>query len=680
MTKVETLRGINHGISQRLGNLHIQTISQLLYHWPSRYEDFSTVQTIASCTVGETVTIAGQITKIHNRTSWKRRRLTITEAVISDDTGKIKATWFNQPYLAQNLHSGDAVYLSGKITENKYGRHFASPVYEKYKADPTHTARIVPRYATTAGVSQRQLRYFIKQALELHKTPDWLPNNVIAEQELLPLAEAIQKIHFPNSWDDVTVAKHRLSFDELLLAQLFVRSTTAALRQERAYAIPTAANQLKQFVQQLPWPLTNAQRLAAWDIMRDLTATRPMNRLLEGDVGAGKTVIAMLAMYNTVLAGYQAVLMAPTELLAEQHYNTMAGLLAHTTVNIGLMTGHKKITANQTALAADILIGTHALIQKNVVFHKLGLAIIDEQHRFGVAQRRQLKDQAKPTGYTPHLLSMTATPIPRSLALTLYGDLELSIVDEFPKGRKPIITRLVTTTSQRNQLYQFISERISVGEQIYIVTPTIGLTDDAVEDEQADDAAVTSVTNEYKKIVQLFPQARVGQLHGQMNSADKQSIMTAFRDGEIDIMIATTVIEVGVDVPNATVMVIESADSFGLAQLHQLRGRVGRSTLASYCYVCCADTTTAALARVQFFTSTNDGFTLADYDLQRRGPGAVYGEHQSGFLNQFKLATLADHQLLQQVKQVADDLFKNLKKYPTVQVRLTQFTNQIHLE
>ncbi|MFA5995129.1 MAG: ATP-dependent DNA helicase RecG [Patescibacteria group bacterium] len=699
------LHGVGTAIQQKLRRLAITTLTDLLYHFPAHYEDFSNITAITACATDQAVTILGTIKKISTRRSWKRRRFTITEATITDASGDMRVIWFNQAYIAEQLPANTLVYLSGKITLYQKKLVLNNPVYELYKTETVHTARIVPRYALTTGLTHKQLRYFIKQALQIQTTnysiiKDWLPANILDQYQLLPITQALQAIHFPNSWAELEQAKYRLGFDELLLVLLFVQATRASLAKETAPSIPFAKTPTKTLVDRLPFQLTNDQRVAAWDIIKDLQHTTPMNRLLEGDVGSGKTVVAALAMYNVALACYQAVLMAPTELLAEQHYHTIKQLFSHTNINVGLWTRSKKIAASFPSVlphpptpsplrrggeflpsplrrragdevgSGEIIIGTQALIQKNVHFPKLALVVVDEQHRFGVTQRQQLKQVATPRGaslLTPHLLSMTATPIPRSLALTIYGDLDLSLLAQLPKNRKPIITKLFST-EQRLVLQKIITEHLANQAQIYVVVPRI---------EEKDDGA-RSVQTEYKHWQKLFPNYRIAYLHGQLPTEEKQAVMEQFRAGKIAVLITTTVIEVGVDVPNATVMIIEGAEHFGLAQLHQLRGRVGRSHQQSYCYVC--TDVAYPIKRLQYFVKNHNGFALADYDLKLRGPGAVYGAIQSGYFNQFKIATLSNTKQLQQVKAAAATLYPNIKRYPALHAKLQHMIKRVHLE
>lgn len=673
---ITSLHGVGPATAKRLAALGLHHIYELLFHYPKRHEDYSSISVIADCPLGEPVTIHVEIQSLRKRPSWKRRRFSLTEATVKDESGTLKITWFNQPYIAEQFKKGDQLFLSGKILENDYGLHMNNPSYERYKSDTIHTARIVPIYPTTYGLTQKQLRYFIKQALELllsgsDHLPDWLPETIQEEYNIISLDQALQKIHFPETFTDIEEAKSRLGFEELLIVQLFVQYTKAQLAKEHAKPMHIYEQELHDLVASLPFTLTEAQRQAAWQIITDISTDTPMNRLLEGDVGSGKTVVATLAMYNTVLNDYQCLLMAPTEILAIQHFVTISELLKNTSVTVGVLTANRKDDPN-----ANIVIGTHALIQKSTNFSKVGLVIVDEQHRFGVKDRQLLKQQSAKQTAVPHLLSMTATPIPRSLALTIYGDLQLSILHDMPLGRKPIESHLVDSSTDRKVMYDLIQSRVQAGEQVYIIAPRI---EDVMESDDETNPII-SVTELFKQTSKRFPDLRIEQLHGKLPVKEKQAAMDAFASGAVDILIATTVVEVGVNVPNATVIIIEEADRFGLAQLHQLRGRVGRSDKQSYCFVCTSSESQRTRERLEYFVSTNDGFQLAEYDLELRGPGDVYGRQQSGFLNYFRIAKLSDHALIAKTQSAASSLYKDIANYPAVETRLQQFIQRVHLE
>ncbi|EKD76205.1 MAG: hypothetical protein ACD_43C00192G0002 [uncultured bacterium] len=673
--------GIGPASAQRLKRLGICSLRDLLYYFPKRYYDFSLVLPVADAPAQTQLTVAITLDKIKNRNAWKRRGFTITEGSGHDATGTIKLIWFNQAFVADTLKVGQQYYVAGKITEDKYGRHFTNPIVELVKLDTTHTARIVPHYPLTKGLTQKQLRYFIKQTLQMEAqsrsaySKEWLPAPILERFNLQPIADALQSIHFPNSETDLQQSRFRLGFDELLPIHLFVRLTKNQVAQERAVALPFQTTAIQTFVRNLPFKLTVKQRRVAWDILQDLAKTQPMNRLVEGDVGAGKTVIALMAMYQVALTGYQAVFLAPTELLAEQHYQKMTSLLTDPTVTIGLVTRNTYLTNTARPTPSqdiNILVGTHALLEDKILFGKTALVVIDEQHRFGVAQRQRLKTKANLAGAVPHLVSMTATPIPRSLTLALYGDLAISLLDELPPGRKPITTTYITPDC-RSELYGRVKECLARHEQVFIVAPRI-TEDDELESD------ITSVEREYARWHRSLPKINIAKLHGQLKTAERQQIMHDFRAGKIDVLIATTVIEVGVDIPNASVMIIENADRFGLAQLHQLRGRVGRSDKPAYCFVCSDSTNPGVSERLLFFTQTTSGFALAEYDLDRRGPGDVYGQDQSGFLSSLKIARLSDGTLLKAVTAAADELFPQLHNWPLVEQRVNQFIRSVHLE
>lgn len=680
MNNLTSFKGIGPALLQRLHSLGIQSGQELVQHYPVRYQDFSNLVSIADAPQDTDITIQATVEKIAARKSWQRRRFSLVNATVADATGTLKVVWFNQNYIAEQLATGTVVMLSGKIKQGKYGKQLVNPVFEKAKADTMHTGRLVPHYPTTYRLSQKQLRFFISQALEQPIT-DWLPTNLLEEYDLLSYHHALKTLHFPESLEELGPAKRRLAFDELLTMQLVSLQLRASLQQEEAQSIIVPDADLQHFTQELPFKLTNSQRKSAWEIVQDLTLARPMNRLLEGDVGAGKTVVAAMALYVTAQAGWQGVCMAPTEVLALQHYDKLCTLLRPFGLRVGLITAHH-VQADQQSLSskaivcstADVIVGTHALLTDKIQIPKLALAVIDEQHRFGVAQRQALKAKTG-LGLTPHLLSMTATPIPRTLALTAYGDLALSILDELPSNRLPITTQLIRN-DQRAAMYQQLNQRVAAGEQAYVVAPRI---------EEDTETEKSSVEHEAKRIAEHCLNARIAVLHGQLKSKEKQSVMDAFRQGSIDILISTTVIEVGVDVPNATAIVIENAELFGLAQLHQLRGRVGRADKASICFICPGETetqnlTTAQLERLQFFAATRSGFTLAEYDLDRRGPGDVYGRAQSGFLSSFKLAKLSDHKLIQETQAAAQQLFLQLADYPQIQLRVEAALQRVHLE
>ncbi len=654
---VSELKGVGQSVAKKLKKLGIVTADDLINHYPRRYDDFSQISKISQLKPGQ-VTIQGKILRAGTRRT-SRRGFTITEAIIDDGSGAIKAVWFNQPYLAKVLPKDVSVYASGWL-EFKFNQYaLQNPVIERVSSFTKNTARIVPVYPETERLTSRQLRGLIEQVMPLiREYPEILPKPIIKNQQLMGKAEAVQQIHFPDSNHKLDQARHRLAFEELFSLILAGLTIKAEIQTEHSPKITFEEVVAKKFTANLPFKLTDAQRKAAWQILQDLDSLRPMQRLLEGDVGSGKTVVAALAAVMTIKAGYQTALMAPTEILATQHHRTLEPLLKKFGVRQNLLTG-STLKAEKNATIAkiisgqqDMIIGTHALLEPDVRFKNLGFVIIDEQHRFGVNQRNQLKSKA---GYLPHLLTMSATPIPRSLALTIYGDLDISIIDQLPPDRKPVLTRVVPD-KERDKVYSQIDQQIQAGRQVYVVCPLIS---------ESDKLGVKSVEAEAARLKQtVFKHRRLGVLHGRMKPAEKDSIMSKFKQGKIDLLVSTTVVEVGVDVPNASVMLIEGAERFGLATLHQLRGRVGRGAEQSYAYLL-ATNDFQSRQRLELLEKYNDGFVLAQKDMELRGPGAIYGTRQHGLLD-LRLADLSDTKFIAHVRQAAKDFLEkdSMKKYP----------------
>ncbi len=689
-SKIEEINGIAKRIAPKLKKLGVENIEQLLTYWPFRWEDWSKVKTIESVEPNTTVTIKGQIELIQNKRSPWQKRL-ITEAIIADETEQIKAIWFHQPYLIKNLKVGDHVFLSGKVELKNDGLQFVHPQYEKitqYKTGTTHTARIIPIYPLTKGLTEKQLRYVISSVIKLvQQIPEWLPRDIINKNNLLTLQQTINQIHFPSNQNNLNKALERIKFDELFLIQLRAALTKAELKKAKAKKIKFDEKITKKFVAALPYKLTDAQKITAWEILKDLEKPTPMNRLLEGDVGSGKTIVAGLAILNSILNKYQVAYMAPTEILARQHFETLNKLFGAQKIQIGLLTGaEKKINTDHNSKISnkdiykkisngdlDLVIGTHALIQNKVIFKNLGLVIVDEQHRFGVAQRKALKSKGD-NKTVPHFLSMTATPIPRTLALTVYGDLDLSIIDQMPSGRKPIKTELVMP-EKRPDKYKFIKEKINQGEQVFIICPLI---------DPSDKLGVKAVKDEFIKLdKKIFPQIPIGLMHGKLKTKGKEKVMQDFLDKKTMILVSTPVIEVGIDVPNATIMIIESAERFGLAQLHQFRGRVGRSNKQSYCFLFTETDSADSMRRLNNLVKSNNGFELAEADLEFRGPGEVYGIRQAGYKDELKVAKLTDYIIIKKSKSAVDALIKTdgeLVKFPAIKQRLEKFEMSVHFE
>ena len=660
---VSTLPGVSTAYTSRLRRLDIATVGDLLYHFPHRYDDYSTLKPINRLEYGEETTVIGTIWE--TRSKQARGGGAIVTSVIADASGTIEAVWFNQPYLARQLRAGRRIVLSGKVDEYLGRLTLQSPAWEPLERELIHTARLVPIYPLTRGVTPRWMRRLMKRVVD-HWAPrldDHLPGTVRERIGLMDLPAAIRQIHFPDDKEAAEEARRRLSFDEFLFIQLGMLHQRQEWQRQQGMALATDQALLNRFLQSLPFELTGAQRYSMDQILQDLAQSRPMSRLLQGDVGSGKTVVATAAMLMAAADGKQTALMAPTEILAEQHYRTISELLAASgdwglpdPVSAVLLTGSlRRVERGKvyTALAsgeADIVVGTHALIQQHVTFRDLALVVVDEQHRFGVIQRGTLRSK----GGSPHMLVMSATPIPRSLALTIYGDLEISLIDELPPGRQPIQTRWLVPR-ERERAYAFLRRQIEQGRQGFVLCPLI---------EESDKVEARAAVEEYDRLQQtVFPDLRLGLLHGRMKGTEKNSVMTGFRQGDVDILVSTSVVEVGIDVPNATVMLVEGADRFGLAQLHQFRGRVGRGAHQSYCLLL-SDTaspddpkTKTTWERLKAIEETQDGFVLAEKDLELRGPGDFFGVRQSG-LPSLRLASLSDVRILEQARAEAQAIFE----------------------
>ncbi len=660
---VTTLPGVSTAYAARLRRLDISTVGDLLYHFPHRYDDYSTLKPINQLEYGEETTIVGTVWE--TRTRKTRGGGEIVTSLVADASGTLEAVWFNQPFLTRQLRPGRRIVLSGKVDEYLGRLTLQSPAWEPLERDLIHTARLVPIYPLTSGVTSRWLRRLTKRVVD-HWAPrleDHLPERVRQRASLMDLATAIRQIHFPDSKEAMEEARHRLSFDEFFFIQLGMLHRRQEWQSQHGVPVVTDPALLEAFRRSLPFELTEAQQRSLGLILLDMAQPYPMSRLLQGDVGSGKTAVAAGAMLMAVVAGKQCALMAPTEILAEQHYRTVSELLAHgdawgldRPVSVVLLTGslgrveRRKVYTAIASGQADIVIGTHALIQRHVTFRDLGFVIVDEQHRFGVIQRGALRNK----GSSPHMLVMSATPIPRSLGLTVYGDLDISVIDELPPGRQRIETRWLLPR-ERERAYSFCRSQIEKGRQAFFLYPLI---------EESDKVEARSAVEEYERLQQqVFSDLELGLLHGRMSGREKDAIMTRFRQGEIDILVSTSVIEVGIDVPNATVMLIEGADRFGLAQLHQFRGRVGRGEHSSYCLLLSDAAspddpqTKTTWERLKAIEETQDGFILAEKDLELRGPGDFFGVRQSG-LPRLRLASLSNVRVLEQARAEAQAIFQ----------------------
>lgn len=739
-TKIEEIPRIGSAYQKRLKKMGITTIADLLYHFPSRYEDFSDVIEIASARkqLGQNVCVQGEIVDIESVHTFKKF-MNIVEITIQDNSGKIKALWFNQPFLLKSLKEGSFVCLAGKVALGKEGIYLSNPIHEIINQDVennelTHTGRIIPIYSETRGVTSRWLRYIIKPILTIleNQIPESLPNDILKKYKFLPINEAIWQVHFPESFEAADGAKARFSFEELFLIQLSVLKEKNRLMLKKAPTFLMDAELMKQFTESLPFQLTDSQKKCAFAILKDLEKPVPMSRLLQGDVGSGKTVVATMAALNVIKNNAQVAFMAPTEILAKQHFKTITNLLKDFDVSIGLITSKSyRICKNSSSSdldpnfevsrksllgdlengQIDILIGTHSLIQKGVEFKNLSFAIVDEQHRFGVDQRAKLFESSK---LTPHLLSMTATPIPRTLALTVYGDLDVSLISEMPKDRKKIKT-IIVEPSDRTKAYEFIKKEVKQGKGVFVICPKISAKSSQSEHlggpatippsaglggenknnfipQNYDIKSLSSlsiindvkaVKEEYERLSkEVFPDLRITMLHGKMKAPEKERIMLDFAKGEIDILVSTSVVEVGVDVPRATIMMIEGAERFGLSQLHQFRGRVGRSDAQSYCFLFTTSPDQLNRKRLKAMVELDNGFKLAEKDLEIRGPGSLYGSQQWG-IPDFAMEGLFNIFLVEKTRTTAKELLEKdpeLKDYPILKEKLKSLEKRIHFE
>jgi len=661
---VRYAKGVGERKAVLLNRLGIRTIYDLLWYLPTYYEDRSHIVPISRTSPGKRQVIQG---KIHLITQLKtQRNLSIIKAAVKDDTGVIYAIWYNQDYLTKILKRGERIVLSGKIDWSFGERQIKVDDFELLSGeeeDSLHLKRIVPFYPLTEGLSQRNLRRIIKNNLEDKSSylVDVLPEKLKRRYCLISFKEALNNIHFPENFDKQRKARKRLVFEELFLLQCALALRRRRYKEEEGISFKVGDGLIKKFISSLPFSLTSSQRRVIKEILGDMSLPRPMNRLLQGDVGSGKTIIATIGLLTAVVNGYQAALMAPTEILAQQHWLNLKYLLKPLNIQPTLLVSDLPQREKRTIVEGiregkiSLVIGTHALIQEEVEFRNLGMAVIDEQHRFGVMQRLSLRNK----GRSPDVLVMTATPIPRTLALTSYGDLDLSVIDEMPPGRKPVITRWMNE-KRRNLVYQFVRERLKEGRQAYFVYPLIE------ESESMDLKPAMDMARKLQS--EFFPEYRVQLLHGRMRREEKEEIMQRFRAGKINILASTTVIEVGVDVPNASVMVIENAERFGLAQLHQLRGRVGRGKEQAYCFLLTGEKISQeAVQRMKVMCKTNDGFRIAEEDLRLRGPGEFFGTRQWGMLN-LRIADLVrDSKMLFLARKEAFQLVKDdpsLRSYP----------------
>lgn len=653
----------------KLNNLGLKNAEDLFMYFPRTYNDMSESTKIVNLRTDEVNVVRGIISNLFmQRTKYGKF---LTKALLTDETGSIEVVWFNQPHIKRVISNGIEVVLSGKLKFAFGKMTLQSPQMELSKEEQIHSERIVPEYHTTEGISSKWLREKIKPLVDdwSKHFKEYMPMNIIGDHGFLLYSKAIKNIHFPENEEMLTLAKERLAFDELFLLQLKALQKKWYWQQiasEEQKQIPQNIQLIKEFLENLPFVLTNAQKKTLYEILQDLEKPYPMSRLVQGDVGSGKTIVAAAAALNVVKAGFQVAIMAPTEILAKQHYKCFTKDLQRYAFNIQFISGstaekHKQeIIMQMKSGTVDIVIGTHALIQEKIGFKKLGLAIVDEQHRFGVKQRSILKSFG-----SPHLLSLSATPIPRTLAMTVYGDQDLSIIDELPKGRQTIITRLIPE-KKRIDAYRWIEDQIRKGRQVFVVCPLI---------DESDTLGVKSVKNEYLHLSEhIFPEFEIGLLHGKLKPQEKEEIMNQFSANVIKILVSTSVIEVGIDVPNASIMMIEGSERFGLSQLHQFRGRVGRGEHQSYCFLFTNSDSQEAQKRLNAMVQYSSGFKLAEIDMQLRGTGEIYGVKQSG-IPDLKMASLTDSKTIEIARMEAQKIIEHdpmLNEYPQLKEKIEE--------
>jgi len=731
-TKIQYLSGVGPKIAAKFERLGIENIGDLIFYYPRRYRDFTKITPIVEVAekrrngeAGE-ITISGTVLAIDNKKT-RRRGFTVTEAQVSDETGLLKVVWFNQPYLVKMLRAGSHVILNGKVAYDFYsgGLAMESPTRA------THPC-IVPVYGETNGLTS----YFIIRLMSkitslIRNIPEFLPPEFLCHSKLdlesrntgldprlrgddkclrlLGINEALVSIHQPENSEALAEAQRRLAFDELFLIALQSALTKAEIKKTKAPKITADIEKIKKFIATLPFTLTDDQKKAVWQIVKDMEKPEPMSRLLNGDVGSGKTIVAALAAFIVKEAGHKTLLMAPTSILANQHYETFCKLFCGMDFSIGLVTADRqeyRISNKESRkiqdskfqiLNSDVVVGTHALISGGREFENVGLVIVDEQHRFGVRQREALTrvnllisgsvnsdfDTSQRINESmnhlhPHFLSMTATPIPRTLHLALFGELDISVINEKPANRKEIKTRLVEA-GNRQKAYDFIRLQIKAGRQAFIVCPLIESNEEQGTRNELSENERKAVTTEFEKLKNIFPEFEIAMLHGRMKAKEKDAVMADFSAGKTQILVSTSVVEVGVDVPNASVMVIENAERFGLAQIHQFRGRVGRAEHQSFCFLFSDSQSPSTIKRLKALEATSDGFELAEIDLETRGPGAVFGTDQSGLL-ELKMASISDRVLLAEASQSAHNIMPEIDKYPALKSKIAEFRSGKHLE
>lgn len=694
-TPITHVPGTNRRYCPALRSVGIETVRDLIFYLPFRFEEYGTVSSLSDAVPDENMNFLARIESVKSRRSFGKRRMTITEAKLTDGTGEITAVWFNQSYLTKWLVQGRTYRFAGKIKKTKFGLRLITPIHEAASAqtDTSFVAPIMSVYPLTTGLTQHVIRKFMAACREcMDMAEDTLPEHIREKYDLMPLGEALKETHFPTDLKAAETARRRLGFDEFFRMQIAIGRTKRFRDRSRAVVVPHDKESTRLFLDSLPFELTSDQGRAVREILRDMQKGVPMHRLLDGDVGSGKTAVAMVAALNVVSAGHQAAIMAPTEILARQHFESFKKFFHEQQTTVTLWTnsykrsvrGGKEVVASGKKEAnllrgyiaegrIGIMIGTHALVEEGLNFSSLALAVVDEQHRFGVRTRQLLCKKSGDPNTEPHLLSMTATPIPRSLALTAFGDLDLSLLKEKPAGRKDVETRIVPP-EKREETYGFIRAQVALGRQVFVVCPLI---------DQSDVLEVTSVTEESEKLRQgELKGIPMEVLHGRMKPAEKEGVMERFLAVETKVLVTTSVVEVGVDVPNATVMCIEGAERFGLAQLHQFRGRIGRGTHESFCFLFPTSMSAAVKERLKAVVRHKDGFALAEKDLEMRGPGEILGVAQSGF-PELQAASLGDVSLIRDAREAAESILDEdpeLSRYPDILGQVERRLKAAHLE
>ena len=695
-TPIENIKYIGEKQSKKLKKIKIHTLGDLLFYFPEHYEDFSKISNIQDLKINENSVIKGKVIDISEERSF-RKRMSILTILLSDESSSIEVIFFNQGFLKQSIEKGEELVIAGKLRFKGRSLYFSPTIFEKTNKDElTHLGQIMPVYKETRGLSSKYIRFILKPLVYSFKDklPETLPKEIIKENDLMSFKDAFEQIHFPKTMEQAKKAKERFIFEQLFFISLFSLKKKYEIKNEKAQKIEIKKDVIQRLKDSLPYKLTSAQNKVIEQTLSDLNIPHPMNRLLQGDVGSGKTVVASTIALNCIKNKTQVVFMAPTEILAKQHFKTIFDILKRFNVNVGLLTGkedkyysyklkndtieisRQKLLEKCKEGEIDVLIGTQALIVKKdknnkpkVLFQNLGLVIIDEQHRFGVKQRKELC--LENNDKIPHLLSMTATPIPRSLALTIWGDLDLSIIDKMPKGRKEIKTSIILPI-ERERTYKFIEKELKKENQCFVICPRI-------EEDESSKLELKNVKDEYENLKQIFPDFKIEMLHGKMKPKEKDEIMKNFKKKKFDILVSTSVIEVGIDIPNATVILIEGADRFGLAQLHQFRGRVGRSDKQSYCFLATDSNSKKTIQRLKAMEGYSSGFKLSEIDLKLRGPGDFFGVKQWGF-SDYVMEALKDIDVIEKAGKAAKKILPKIEKYPMTLKRLESFENKVHIE